>query len=495
MFNNPRALAPFRVERIRLKLQGYNFTVKHVDGPKNPTDYMSRHALAATKADIKHSKELEAHVNMVVKSMDHSAVSRNSIANAIETDFEARILKNSIQNNKFDVKTYPFLSKFKNVFKELSVVDDLILKGARLFVPKSLRQQILTASHDGHQGIIKTKQFLRSAVWYPGMGKEAEASVKDCIPCLASVAANSREPLRMSELPDGPWDKVSADFHGPLPSGHLLLVVIDQYSRYPVVEIIKSTSASASIPMFDKIFGMFGIPLELKSDNGSPFNSMEFDRYSKYMGFTHSPITPVYPQANGLIERFNQMIEKVLATAKVKGKNWKRDLYAFLRSYRATTHLTTGKSPAELMFQSRPFRTRLPQFSTKKDDAEVRLRDKENKLKMKLYADNKPYVRICDIKVGDMVIVKKPRRTKAAPYYDPVPYTVVARKGNMITARRKGHMITRNSMFFKKVNVNPENVDEELVDPVDFDVELDEPVEFDPVEFDPDDDPDDVCHK
>ena len=130
--------------------------------------------------------------------------------------------------------------------------------------------------------------------------------------------------------------------------------------------------------------------------------------------------------------------------------------------------MTTGKSPAELIFQSRPFRTRLPEFIKKKDDSIVRDKDKANKRRMKAYADKKPYVRNCIIDVGDLVIVRKRRKTKASPYYDPVPYTVTARKGNMITASRNGHRVTRNSSFFKKVkddgndqcNVEPDPYDD-----------------------------------
>ena len=49
----------------------------------------------------------------------------------------------------------------------------------------------------------------------------------------------------MTETPNSPWEKVSIDFCGPLPSGDYLLVVIDDYSRFPEVEILKSTSSRA----------------------------------------------------------------------------------------------------------------------------------------------------------------------------------------------------------------------------------------------------------
>ena len=45
------------------------------------------------------------------------------------------------------------------------------------------------------------------------------------------------------------------------------------------------------------------------------------------------------------------MIFKVLCAANVEHKNWKQELYKFLRNYRASPHTTTGKSPVEIMFQ------------------------------------------------------------------------------------------------------------------------------------------------
>ena len=42
--------------------------------------------------------------------------------------------------------------------------------------------------------------------------------------------------------------KVSIDFCGPFPSGDYFLIVIDEFSRFPEVEILKSTSSRAVIP-------------------------------------------------------------------------------------------------------------------------------------------------------------------------------------------------------------------------------------------------------
>ena len=105
-------------------------------------------------------------------------------------------------------------------------------------------------------------------MWFPGMDDAVEKEVSRCIPCQAAVESSSKEAVVMSELPGGPWDQLSMDFWGPIPSGEYLLVVIDNYSRFPEVEIVASTSAKTVIPKLDKILSTMGIPVTIISDNG-----------------------------------------------------------------------------------------------------------------------------------------------------------------------------------------------------------------------------------
>lgn len=96
------------------------------------------------------------------------------------------------------------------------------------------------------------------------------------------------------------------------------MVVIDDHSRDPVVEILRSTSARSVIPLFDKIVSLFGIPEELKTDNGPPFQSFEFKQFAEQLGFKHRRITPLWPKANGEAERFMRTLGKVIRTAQIE---------------------------------------------------------------------------------------------------------------------------------------------------------------------------------
>ena len=247
-----------------------------------------------------------------------------------------------------------------------------MLRGDKIVIPTSLRNKVVKIAHEGHQGLVKTKQFLRSRVWFPKMDETVVAIVGPCVTCQATVNTPSQEPVKPTELPRGPWENLAVDYYGPLPSGDYVLVVIDEYSRFADIDFSTSTSAKATIPKLDRIFSSYGIPLQLKSDNGAPFNSEMFTNYCKFMGIEHHTITPLHPRANGLVENFNRMVNKVIRTSTIERKCWKQELYKFLRNYRATPHVTTGKCPADLLFQTRPYRVRLPELSSfQTDDSEI----------------------------------------------------------------------------------------------------------------------------
>ena len=127
-------------------------------------------------------------------------------------------------------------------------------------------------------------------------------------------------------------------------------MVIDRYSRYPEVEIVRSTKASTVIPKLDKMFATHGIPEILTSDNGPPFNGDEYQRYLTALGINKNSSTPKWPQGNAEVERFNQPLGKALKTATIEGKVWQQEINCFLLQYRTTPHSTTKVSPAELLF-------------------------------------------------------------------------------------------------------------------------------------------------
>ena len=106
----------------------------------------------------------------------------------------------------------------------------IVLRGTRIVVPKKLQGRVIELGHEGHQGMAKIKQRLRTKVWWPGIDKEAEAFCRTCHDCQVVGGPNHPEPLHMTELPQGPWQSIAIDSMGPLQSGDYVFIVTDYYT-------------------------------------------------------------------------------------------------------------------------------------------------------------------------------------------------------------------------------------------------------------------------
>ncbi|PIK50919.1 hypothetical protein BSL78_12219 [Apostichopus japonicus] len=224
-----------------------------------------------------------------------------------------------------------------------------------------------------------------------------------------------------------PWQHIAADLMGPLPDGSYLFVVVDYFSRFFEVDVMKVITSEKLIKSLGPIFSRYGYPETLKRDNGSNFVSAEFESYLETCGISHRTTTPLWPQANGEVERQNRSLLKALKIAQVEKKDWRSELNHFLMAYRSTPHSTTGVSPAELMF-NRKIRTKLPELSGVRENVLVSDRDAEMKQKSKDYSDFKRNARDNEIGLGDKVLVRQEKQNKLSPPYNPEPFEVVALK-------------------------------------------------------------------
>ena len=164
--------------------------------------------------------------------------------------------------------------KYLPYSSELCGIRQLILRGTRIVIPKKLR--VLSLAHEGHPGIVGTKQKLRSKVWLPGMEKDAKKHCKTCYGCQLVSRPSPPEPIRNTALPTGPWRDLAIDVLGTLPTGESILVVVDYCSRYYEIDIMRSTVASKVISSLEEIFARDGLTVSLTSDNGPQFVPTEF---------------------------------------------------------------------------------------------------------------------------------------------------------------------------------------------------------------------------
>ena len=421
IFNNPKSKPPPRIERWILRLQGYEFDVIHTEGSQNPSDFLSRHT--SSTDDGRQGVLAEEYVNFLASAAVPKAMTIAEIQKATAQDVTMQYVAVLIRTQSWKKADKPpeqfreanleEVNLFQRVKDELTVNDEanIVLRNSRIEIPTALREKAVSIVHEGHQGLVKTKQLLREKIWFPGIDDYVKRMIDTCLACQANGPENRPDPLQMSSLPPGPWHTVHVDFCGPFPTGEYLLVIIDAYSRFPEVEIVRSTSANSTIPKLDKVFSTHGIPQVLRSDNGQPFTSEQMKEYTTENGIDHRRITPLWPQANSEAERFMKPLTKAVRSAHVEGKSWTKHLYKFLLNYRTTPHSTTGFAPAELLF-NRKVRNKLPQLqqdSTLSSPGGTREKVERNddraKAKMKTYTDTRVKAKSSSFHIGDMVLV------------------------------------------------------------------------------------------
>jgi transposase InsO family protein len=78
---------------------------------------------------------------------------------------------------------------------------------------------------------------------------------------------------------------------------------------------MKSTTAGSTINALRCIFGRYGLPEQVVSDNGPPFQSVEYEDFLKQNGIQRMLVSPYHPASNGQAERFVQTFKNYLKTS------------------------------------------------------------------------------------------------------------------------------------------------------------------------------------
>ena len=138
-----------------------------------------------------------------------------------------------------------------------------------------------------------------------------------------------------------------------------VLVVEDHFTRYVQAFITKNHMARTTARvLYNNYFSVFGFPQHLMSDQGTEFCGKVIVAMCSLLGVEKIRTTLYHPQTNGLAERVNQTLQRMIGKLDPeKRRKWPSHIGSIIIAYNSTRSLVTGYSPYYLMFGHRP---RLP---------------------------------------------------------------------------------------------------------------------------------------
>ncbi|KAM9466383.1 cytosolic phospholipase A2 delta-like [Clarias gariepinus] len=103
--------------------------------------------------------------------------------------------------------------------------------------------------------------------------------------------------------------------------------------------------------LVDEVFSRFGTPEQLHSNQGRNFEAEVFAAVCERLGVQKTCTTPLHPQSDGLVERFNRTLTTQLAVlASDQQKDWDEHLPLVLWAYLTAVQESSQLTPSALMF-------------------------------------------------------------------------------------------------------------------------------------------------
>ena len=164
----------------------FDFSIAHVPGKDLCTaDTLSRApAVGPSTSDQTFQQEVQAFLDVVTENLPATDNRLSEIRSLQEQDPICQQLK------QFCTQGRPHRSQVRGPLKgyvpvqsEISVHQDLLMRGSRMIIPQALRQSILEKLHSGHQGTTKCLARSRQSVWWPGIRREILETIDKCPIC------------------------------------------------------------------------------------------------------------------------------------------------------------------------------------------------------------------------------------------------------------------------------------------------------------------------
>ncbi|XP_017478638.1 PREDICTED: uncharacterized protein K02A2.6-like [Rhagoletis zephyria] len=183
-----------RLQRYAAFLSGYDYEIIHKPATDNcNVDCLSRATVLLNTTEINFiDQEVHQICSATVERISSTKLNFKTIQTETSKDeVLSKLLRELQHHNRED--------------SEFTIDQNVIFRGQRAVIPKTLQQAVLQELHYTHVGITKMKQLARRYVYWKSIDKDIEQHVRACAACISHKNSPSKAPLHPWEEPVGNW--------------------------------------------------------------------------------------------------------------------------------------------------------------------------------------------------------------------------------------------------------------------------------------------------
>jgi len=327
------------IQRWALLAQEYNVKMRYLEGANNIfADSLSRlpikQALTETfHDDLLGRTEICQTLGEYIPKLNESIPSKvpwsgQQLINAQQKDPICLGIIRQLRNKQTseDKKVPPkLLVNFQMVrgalyllreIKRSNIMDEHLVP----YIPDSMMASAFKITHTdstaGHQGHERTLRLFVRNFYNKNEAKLIYNLCAKCELCIRAKETPQKISLQKYPIPTTPFHTISSDIFGPLritEAGNQFVVTVRDFTtRYTILVPLKHKSTESIIEALITVFSNFGSSHILLTDNAPEYVSDKMIQFLKHFNTEKKQIAPYHPSSQGLAERINREINKLL---------------------------------------------------------------------------------------------------------------------------------------------------------------------------------------
>ena len=215
------------------------------------------------------------------------------------------------------------------------------------------QKEIVTTEHNrAHRCVQNVVEAVLRDYYFPRMTKVTKEIVSNCSICKGNkyVRHPVRQLIAATPIPSKPGERLHIDIYST-DSKHFL-TCIDKFSKFAVVQEIKSRSIVDITPALLQLFNIFSNVKYIYCDNEASLNSQFIASLVSRYGATISSCPPDHSQSNGQVERFHSTLAEMARCLKEERSidDVVELLYTTAIEYNRTVHSRILERPIDVLY-------------------------------------------------------------------------------------------------------------------------------------------------